>query len=73
MWGVSQLRAVSCSWHPNLMRLPLWGWVAALVVAVLAGFTLGVRGQHTEMLVALVLMVVTAAAAYEAGRRGGRS
>lgn len=51
---------------------PLWGWVAALVVAVLAGFTLGTRGAHTEMLVALVLMVVTAAAAYEAGRRGAR-
>ena len=51
---------------------PLWGWVAALVVAVLAGFTLGARGAHAEMLVALVLMVVTAAAAYEAGRRGGR-
>lgn len=51
---------------------PLWGWVAALVVAVLAGFTLGARHAHAEMLAALVLMVVTAAAAYEAGRRGGR-
>lgn len=51
---------------------PLWGWVAALVVAVLAGFTLGARHAQVEMLAALVLMVVTAAAAYEAGRRGGR-
>lgn len=50
---------------------PLWGWVAALVVAVLAGFTLGVRHEHTGMVAALVLLVVTAAAAYQAGRHGG--
>lgn len=51
---------------------PLWGWVTALVVALLAGFTLGVRHAHSEFLVMLVLTVLTAAAAYEAGRRGGR-
>lgn len=50
---------------------PLWGWVTALVLAILAGFTLGQSGRHTEMLSVLVLVVVTAAAAYEAGRRGG--
>ncbi|KHK93266.1 CoxG family protein [Novosphingobium malaysiense] len=50
---------------------PLWGWVAALVLALLAGFTLGMWQMHSQMLLVLVLMVVTAAAAYEAGRRGG--
>lgn len=50
---------------------PLWGWVVAIVVALLAGYTFGERGQHTEMLVAAVLLVLVAAAAYQAGRRGG--
>lgn len=48
-----------------------WGWVAAIVAALLAGFAFGAHGERTEMLVALVALVVTAAAAHEAGRRGG--
>jgi len=52
---------------------PLWGWVAAIVLALLAGFTLGLRHHHETLVVVLVALVVTAAAAYEAGRRGGRS
>lgn len=51
----------------------LWGWVAAIVLALLAGFTLGIRHQHATMMIVLVALIVTAAAAYEAGRRGGRS
>lgn len=51
---------------------PLWGWVVAVVIAVLTGFALGSHGAQTEMLLGLVLLVVTAAAAYEAGKRGGR-
>ncbi|WP_395331203.1 carbon monoxide dehydrogenase subunit G [Novosphingobium sp. BL-8H] len=50
----------------------LWGWVAALILAVVAGFLLGAAHLRTEMLVVLVLLIVTAAAAFEAGRRGGR-
>lgn len=48
---------------------PLWGWVAALVLALVAGYVLASVGTTTTLLV-LVLLVVTAAAAYEAGRRG---
>ncbi|WP_454796736.1 CoxG family protein [Novosphingobium lindaniclasticum] len=51
-------------------RGTIWGWIVALVLALLAGFTLGARGLHAEMLVVLMLLVVTAAAAFEAGRRG---
>ncbi|MFC0204089.1 CoxG family protein [Novosphingobium soli] len=48
---------------------PLWGWVAAVVLALVAGHMLAQVGTATTLLV-LVLLVVTAAAAYEAGRRG---
>jgi hypothetical protein len=44
--------------------------VAALVLALVAGFMLGVKGLHAEFLGVAVLLVVTAAAAFEAGRRG---
>lgn len=50
---------------------PLWGWVAALVVAVLAGFGLGRIGSMPHLLILLILLVLTAAAAYDAGRRRG--
>ena len=58
---------------PSAASAPLWGWVVALVLALIAGFSLGqmhVRGAG--LLLVAVLLVVTAAAAYEAGRRGGR-
>ena len=48
----------------------VWGWVAALVLALVAGFMLGVKGLQAEFLGVAVLLVVTAAAAFEAGRRG---
>jgi len=50
----------------------LWGWVMALVLAVLSGFILGQRHMPAELLVLLALLIVTAAAAFEAGRRGAR-
>ncbi|TCM19702.1 carbon monoxide dehydrogenase subunit G [Novosphingobium sp. PhB165] len=50
----------------------IWGWTAALVMAVLAGFLLGSAHMQVEMLVVLVLLIVTAAAGFEAGRRGAR-
>ncbi|HUD27653.1 MAG TPA: carbon monoxide dehydrogenase subunit G [Novosphingobium sp.] len=50
--------------------VPLWGWVAAVVLALVVGFMLGQVGSTMATLLVLVLVVVTAAAAYEAGRRG---
>jgi carbon monoxide dehydrogenase subunit G len=47
----------------------LWGWVAAVVMALVTGYMLAQVGSATTLVV-LVLLVVTAAAAYEAGRRG---
>lgn len=51
---------------------PLWGWVAALVLAIVTGYLLGEVAATPTALAVLVLLVVTAAAGYEAGRRGGR-
>ncbi|EJU14488.1 carbon monoxide dehydrogenase subunit G [Sphingomonas sp. LH128] len=52
---------------------PLWGWVAALVAALLAGFALAQSGASgSVMLVVAVMLILTAAAGYAAGRRGGR-
>ncbi|MFA7585244.1 MAG: carbon monoxide dehydrogenase subunit G [Novosphingobium sp.] len=48
-----------------------WGWIGALVLAIIAGFVLGTSGATGGILaVVLVLMVIVAAAAFEAGRRG---
>ena len=50
----------------------LWGWVAALVMAVLAGFFLGFNAASGAMMaIVLILLIVVAAAAYQAGQRGG--
>lgn len=52
---------------------PLWPWVVALVLAVLTGFMLGRNHYHGVVaLVVAVLVILAAAAGYEAGRRGGR-
>lgn len=49
----------------------LWGWVAALVVAIFAGYILGLNASSGGIVaLVLVLLVITAAAAFEAGRRG---
>lgn len=52
-------------------RAPLWGWVAALLAAILTGFVLGQIGAPGGVVaLVLALLVLTAAAAFEAGRRG---
>lgn len=57
---------------PAAARTSLWGWVAALLAAILVGYVLGVNGARGGMLaVVMVLLVIVAAAAFEAGRRGG--
>ena len=68
------LSAAATSAMPPQMQgpAPLWGWVGAIILALLAGFALGLREQSQTMLLVLAALVVTAAAAYEAGRRGGR-
>ncbi|MFM5930404.1 MAG: CoxG family protein [Novosphingobium sp.] len=50
-----------------------WGWIAALVAALLSGYWFGLNAQTLGTLAVVVaLMIVVAAAAFEAGRRGGR-
>ena len=52
---------------------PLWGWIAALVVALMTGFVVGQLGPFAVVLLMMViLMIVTAAAAFAAGRWAGR-
>lgn len=50
----------------------IWGWIAALVAAVLAGYLLG-RAEASGGIIAIVMMllVIVAGAAFEAGKRGG--
>ncbi|WP_159981828.1 MULTISPECIES: CoxG family protein [unclassified Novosphingobium] len=61
-------RAASVVAAGPMAPAPLWGWVAALVVALVAGNMLAHVGTPVTLVV-LVLIVLTAAAAYEAGRR----
>lgn len=50
-----------------------WGWIAALVAAILAGYWFGLNAATLgTVAVTLVLLIVVAAAAFEAGRRGPR-
>lgn len=49
----------------------LWGWVIALVVALFTGFMLGRSYNGLAALIVAFLLVITAAVAFEAGRRGG--
>lgn len=49
----------------------IWGWVAVLVVALFTGFMLGRAYNGVAALIVAVLLVLTAAVAFEAGRRGG--
>lgn len=60
---------------PERAAIPssLWGWVVALVVALFAGFMMGRSYNGFVVLVVAFLLIVTAAVAYEAGRRGGRA
>ncbi|MBU6266019.1 MAG: carbon monoxide dehydrogenase subunit G [Sphingomonadales bacterium] len=52
---------------------PLWGWVLALVLALLTGVALGRSWLgNPVVLMVLVLLIVACAAGYAAGRHGGR-
>ena len=49
----------------------IWGWVAALLTAILVGYYLGASGTSGGMVsLVLALLVIVAAAAFEAGKRG---
>ena len=64
--------AAATAGHPA-PKAPLWGWVAALMAALLAGFLLGTKGARIELLVGLASLLLTAAAAYQAGRHGANA
>lgn len=51
---------------------PLWGWIIALVIALFTGFVLGRNHGGVAALIVALMLIVVAAVAYEAGRRGGR-
>jgi uncharacterized protein len=48
-----------------------WGWIVALVLAMLTGYVLGGLAFGQVALLVGVLLIVVAAVSYEAGRRGG--
>ena len=49
-----------------------WGWIAALALALITGFYLGINNPSNFWLVLIVILVVVAATAgYEAGKRRG--
>jgi hypothetical protein len=49
-----------------------WGWIAAVVLAILSGFLLARSAMADWWVIAVVLLAVVAAAAgYESGRRSG--
>ena len=72
--GAASAGAVSQP-HASPSAAPLspapWAWVVALVVALFTGFMLGRSYGGLVSLFVAVLLIVTAAASYEAGRRGG--
>ncbi len=50
----------------------LWGWVAALLTAILVGYYLGANATSGGLVsLVLALLVIVAAASFEAGKRGG--
>lgn len=51
---------------------PLWGWISAVLAAILAGYLLGLNGAGGGMVaMVMALLVIVGGAAFEAGRRGG--
>lgn len=49
-----------------------WGWIAALALALITGFYLGIDNPSNSWLVLVIILVVVAATAgYEAGKRRG--
>lgn len=52
----------------------IWGWIVAVIVALLAGFVIGINHIGPAwLLLVIVLVIVSSAAGYEAGKRGSRS
>lgn len=49
----------------------IWGWVVVLVLALFTGFMMGRTYNGMALLVVGLLLIVTAAVAFEAGRKGG--
>jgi len=50
-----------------------WAWILAVAMALLAGYFMGVRATgQVWLLLVTILLVVIAAAGYEAGKRSGR-
>ncbi len=51
----------------------LWGWISAVLAAILAGYLLGLNGAGGGMVaMVMALLVIVGGAGFEAGRRGGR-
>jgi CDP-diglyceride synthetase len=49
-----------------------WGWITALILAIVVGFMIGrTSGEAWWMVMVILLVVVAATAAYETGRRSG--
>jgi len=58
---------------PVPQHAPLWGWVLALVLALLTGVVLGRSWLgNPVVLIVMVLLIVACAAGYAAGRHGRR-
>lgn len=50
----------------------VWGWIVALVLAIVTGFYLGVKDPSSFWLILVIILVIVAATAgYEAGKRRG--
>lgn len=72
--GEAQIRAATTSSavQPPASSAQVFGLILALVTALFAGFMLGRSYGDLALAVVAALLIVTAAVAFEAGRRGGR-
>lgn len=72
--GAASVVVPAASIQPAQPPASPWGWVLAVALAIMAGFLLG-RSETADwwVLAVMVLVAVASAAAYEAGRRGGRT
>lgn len=76
--AATETAAPATTTAPAIARAPsaassgsIWGWVAALLMAILVGYYLGANGTSGGMVsLVLGLLVIVAAAAFEAGKRG---
>lgn len=73
--GTSEASAAEMAVQATAAAAPasVWGWAAALVAALVAGYAIAGAGfPGIALLGFAILLVITAAAAFEAGRRGGK-